>query len=53
MKGGGIGSNRSVLRIDNRRQVMRYEGGGIGSNRSVWIDNRRQVMRYEGGGDRQ
>ena len=28
MKGGGIGSNRSVLRIDNRRQVMRYEGGG-------------------------
>ena len=27
MKGGGIGSNRSVW-IDNRRQVMRYEGGG-------------------------
>ena len=26
--GGGVGSNRSVLRIDNRRQVMRYEGGG-------------------------
>ena len=26
--GRGIGSNRSVLRIDNRRQVMRYEGGG-------------------------
>ena len=27
-EGGGIGSNRSVLRIDNRRQIMRYEGGG-------------------------
>ena len=50
---GGVGSNRSVLRIDNRRQIMRY-GRGIDSNRSVLrIDNRRQVMRYEGGGDRQ
>ena len=26
--GREIGGNRSVLRIDNRRQVMRYEGGG-------------------------